>query len=155
MHRPSFRTDPLARTTLVLLGLALGLVVLSQACVPVQAQTLDATATYGRVFNLATDEWTLAVVPGVEFGVGEDTSRFGGFTFNVSWWLDASRQPRLPEDTLGTSRSRYFEQDWSASWIKQWTNRFSTTTTGAIYILHELGTDKIWMIETRYRLFGR
>lgn len=144
------------------LALALGAVLAAGFCsTPAQAQTLDVSATYGRVFNLATGEWTLAAVPAVEFGAGEDSSRFGGFTFSVSWWLDTTRNPRLPEDTVAVSGNacidcrRYFEQDWTATWTKEWTDRFSTMVTGAIYLLHELGTDKVWMIETRYRIFGR
>jgi hypothetical protein len=107
------------------------------------AQTLDLTATHGRVYNIGTGAWTLASVPGVEMCVAN-------FTVSGSWWFDLKQ-------------GGYFEQDWSLAWTpieakedpKSWRDRFTVTLTGAVYIFRELGTDRIWMVETRYRIFGR
>lgn len=107
------------------------------------AQTLDVTTLHGRVFNIATGSWTLASVPGVEMCVAN-------VTVSASWWFD------LRGDG-------FFEQDWSVAWAlleakeqpKSWHERLSINITGALYVFRELGTDRVWMVETRYRVFGR
>lgn len=108
------------------------------------AQTLDATFTTGRFYNIATGEWTIASVPGLELCVAEKV------TLSGSWWFD-------------TKRGGYFEQDLSLAWQlleakeqpTRWLDRVSVSLTGAVYIFRELGTDRVWMVETRYRVFGR
>lgn len=141
---------PVWKVLLILLALALG---------PAEAQTLDVTHAFGRVYNITTGEWTVASVPGVEFGV--PARGFGGFTFSVSWWLDLSRNPETPAWGTGTmtidrtNAPRFFEHDWSLMWSKEWTDRLETSVTAAIYVFRELGTDRIWLVETRYHVLGR
>jgi len=116
-----------------LLSVLLALVL---APTPARAQTLDLTATHGRVYNIVTGAWTLASVPGVEMCMAN-------FTVSGSWWFDLKQG--------GT----FFEQDWSVAWEKTWRDRITVTITGAVYFFRELGTDRVWMVETRYRVFGR
>lgn len=113
----------------------LWLTLLASSCSTLRAQTLDVTATHGRVYNIATGTWTIASVPGVEFCAA-------GLTVSGSWWFDLQQ-------------GGYFEQDWSVAWEKTWRDRFTLIVTGAVYRFRDLGTDKIWMVETRYRIFGR
>lgn len=120
---------------------ALALLLLLAA--PASAQTLDLTGTTGRFYNIATGEWTIAAVPGVEMCVAS-------ITVSGSWWYDLKS-------------GGYFEQDWSVAWAlleakehpKSWRERLSINVTGALYFFRELGTDRVWMVETSYRVFGR
>lgn len=116
---------------ILLAGILLALVLAPNA----GAQTLDLTATHGRVYNIATGNWTLASVPGVEMCVAN-------FTVSGSWWFDLQQ-------------GGYFEQDWSLSWERTWRDRLTVSITGALYYFRELGTDRVWLVETRYRIFGR
>lgn len=125
---------------LVFLGkraLQLFLLVALLALVPTAAaaQTIDLVASHGRVYNIATGTWTLASVPAVE-------ACYAGFTASGSWWFDLKQ-------------GGYFEQDLSLAWEKTWRDRLTVTVTGALYVFRDLGTDRVWMVETRYRIFGR
>lgn len=113
----------------------LWLTLLASSCSTLRAQTLDVTSLHGRVYNIATGNWTIASVPGVEMCVA-------GFTASGSWWFDLKQ-------------GGYFEQDLSLAWEKTWRDRFTVTITGALYVFRDLGTDRVWMVETRYRIFGR
>jgi len=107
------------------------------------AQTLDFTTLHGRIYNIATGVWTVASVPGVELCVAN-------VTLSGSWWFDLKH-------------GGYFEQDWSLAWEvleaketpRTWRDRLSVSITGAAYVFKDLGTDWVWSVETRYRIFGR
>ena len=95
----------------------------------------DLTVSNGRVYNILTGQWTLATVPGFEVSLKD-------WTVGGSWSLD------LKGDG-------YFAQDWFINWERTWRDKLTVSATGSIYIFKELGTDRVWLVETRYRIFGR